>query len=128
VLPAAHGVAVIATVSVPHTLPPPEMVGAVASGILVIFIALEATLTPHDVEQVAVIACVVDTWILKPVAPVDHVMVPPAQPAAVIVATWPSQHSVLSADNVGILGAAFVPITTGAEAADVPQSVVHVAV
>jgi hypothetical protein len=128
VLPAAQAVAVISTFSVPHTLPPPEMVGATAAGIFVIFNTLEATLDPHDVEQVAVIACVVDTWILKPVAPVDHVIVPPAQPAAVMVATWPSQHSVLSAVSVGTLGAALVPITTGAEAADVPQSDVHVAV
>jgi hypothetical protein len=119
---------VISTFSVPHTFPPPEIVGATAVGIFVIFNAVDATLDPHDVEQVAVIVCVVDTWILKPVAPVDHVIVPPTQPAAVIVATWPSQHSVLSAVSVGTLGAAFVPITTGAEAADVPQSVVHVAV
>jgi hypothetical protein len=127
-VPAVQAVAVIATVSVPHTLPPPVIVGAVAVGTLVMFKAFEATLTPHDVEQVAVIACVVDTWILAPVAPVDHVIVPPTQPAAVIVATWPSQHSVLSAVNVGTAGAALVPITTGVDAADVPQSLVQVAV
>lgn len=76
----------IVTVSDPHTVPPPVSVGVVATGIFVMFIAFEATLEPHDVEQVAVIADVVFTWIDEPVAPVDQVIVPPTQPVAVIVA------------------------------------------
>jgi hypothetical protein len=78
---------VIATVSFPHTFPPPVRVGVVAFGTLTISILLDATLDPQAVEHVAVIAWVVDTWILKPVAPVDHVIVPPTQPVAVMVAT-----------------------------------------
>jgi hypothetical protein len=127
VLPAAQAVAVISTFSVPHTLPPPVMLGDAGTDILVIFIALEATLTPHEVEHVAVIAWVVDTWILKPVAPVDHVIVPPTQPVAVMVATWPSQHSVLSAFNSGAAVNGNLPIVI-VDAGDVPHASEQVAV
>jgi hypothetical protein len=119
---------VIVTVSVPHTLPPPVRVGVVAFGTLVISILLDATLVPQAVEHVAVIACVVDILMLGPVSVVDHVIVPPTQPDAVIVASWPSQHSFLSAVNSGTVGAGVVPTVTAAEATEVPHSVLHVAV
>jgi hypothetical protein len=57
----------------------------------------------------------------------DHVMVPPAQPAAVTVVV-PLAHTSVAPDNTGATGAALVPITIELDTAEIPQISEHVAV
>lgn len=83
--PTGHALAVIATVCVPHTVPPPVSVGAPGVSSLRMLMVLDDTDSPHEVEQVAVYAPDVFTVILGVLAPVDHLKVP-LQLAAVIVA------------------------------------------
>lgn len=104
------------------------MVGAVGVCSFCIVITCELVLVPHSVVQVAVQLPDSDTWMLDPVEPLLHVIVPPVQPVAVKVAFSPSQHTVLSVLITGTGGVGLVTIIIVFELPDVPQLVVHVAV
>ena len=123
----AHPAAVTVAFSPPHTVALSALTdGAAGLADVPIVTGADATDVPQLVVQVAVYVPA-PTWITLTVWPVDHVMAP-AQPVAVSVAFSPSHTVALSALTDGAAGLSEVPIVTGAEAADVPQLVVQVAV
>jgi hypothetical protein len=126
-VPPTQPAAVSLVTAFAHTSAAPVNTGANGAGLIPITIELLTTDIPHALEQVAVYVPG-PTSLVNPVPKLlDQVIVAPSQPEAVIVVFSIAQISFAPA-NTGAAGTGLVPITTGAEAADVPQSVVHVAV
>jgi hypothetical protein len=105
----------------------PVSTGAAGAGLDPIVTSLDATEVPQASVQVAVYFPG-PTSLVNPVPKVpDQVIVPPTQPAAVIVVVL-FAHTSVAPDNTGATGAGLEPITTELLAAEIPHTVEHVAV
>ena len=123
----SHPAAVKVAFSSPHTVSLFVLsTGAAGLSDLPMVRLAEARDVPQAVVHVAVYVSS-PTTIVFPVAPFDHVIVP-AQPEAVKVALSLSHTVALFAVTCGASGLSEEPTLMLAEAAEVPQAVVQVAV